>query len=323
MKKRFQKLKRNIIIAGILTVCGCLSGCAAQKTDTKDNSNRKEERSNLSEEEVTIHIPGLEKEYRFVFAADLHIIVENEEINSENLTEVRERAEGLFRSQEGISSAELWEKLPAILDSYHADAVLLGGDMIDFASAGNVECLKKGIDNIKTDTMYVRADHDYGKWYGRLDKAEIKKLHRQIDADEEVSLIEYPDLCIMGINNNTSQISSKALERIKEIFSLGKPVIIVAHVPFSPLEDTSLAEQSKQAWQDRVLLWGKDCLYEPDHNTQEFMDMLYAHDTPVKAVLSGHLHFSWDGVLTENTHQHVFGPAFEGKIGIVTVKGTE
>ena len=50
--------------------------------------------------------------------------------------------------------------------------------------------------------------------------------------------------------------------------------------------------------------------------------MIYAKDSPVKEIVSGHLHFTWDGDITESTRQHVFSPAFQ-KIGVITVKGAE
>ncbi len=63
------------------------------------------------------------------------------------------------------------------------------------------------------------------------------------------------------------------------------------------------------------------CNYNPDETTQELLDLIYAKDSPVKEIVCGHLHFSWDGSLTENTHQHV-SPAIGKTVGIITVKGS-
>ncbi|MBD5542612.1 MAG: hypothetical protein HDR00_15740 [Lachnospiraceae bacterium] len=71
------------------------------------------------------------------------------------------------------------------------------------------------------------------------------------------------------------------------------------------------------------MVWGEDCFYQPDADTKEFMDMVYAEDSPVKEILCGNLHFAWDGCITENTHEQAFSPAFEKKVGVVTVKGIE
>ena len=133
--------------------------------------------------------------------------------------------------------------------------------------------------------------------------------------------MEYDDICVLGIDNSTSQLPAEALEKIKEVFAIGKPIILVTHVPIDSKLDSSLAEQSKVVWQDRALLWGDGCTYEPDENTREFLDMVYATDSPVKLVLSGHLHFSWDGYITENTREHVFNPAYSNSIGIVKIHG--
>lgn len=76
----------------------------------------------------------------------------------------------------------------------------------------------------------------------------------------------------MGINMNTSQISDTALQQIEDAFRLNKPIVVVAHVPFDSVVDNDLANVSKEAWQDRVLLWGnkeEDC-YIPDENTGRF-----------------------------------------------------
>ena len=43
-----------------------------------------------------------------------------------------------------------------VLDDCKIDAILLGGDILDYASTFNIECLKNGLDQLKTLVMYVR-----------------------------------------------------------------------------------------------------------------------------------------------------------------------
>ena len=271
-------------------------------------------------ENVDVEIPGIEREYNFIFASDLHIVTENDEITDENRETVIGR-EAFFKTDSGMKSADLWKNLVEYMNKKSPDGVLLGGDMIDFASTSNVKVLKEGIDQLKVPYMYVRADHDYGKWYGKLEKKYVKELHATINEVSPGYVMEYDDICVLGIDNSTSQLPAEALEKIKEVFAIGKPIILVTHVPIDSKLDSSLAEQSKVVWQDRALLWGDGCTYEPDENTREFLDMVYATDSPVKLVLSGHLHFSWDGYITENTREHVFNPAYSNSIGIVKIHG--
>ena len=295
-----------------------------QDTGVSKDADRTEpdmEQTALEEEPVSVHILGLEHSYRFIFVSDLHVIVENEEISPEHLENVQARRES-FRTADGTYSAQLWEEMPEIFNAMDADAILLGGDMIDYASTANIGAMKEGIEKLGAPVLYVRAVHVYNPYNcDGLDKKDMKKLHQSIDGYEGISLIEYDDLCIVGINDSTKQITKKQLKRFKEIVALGKPIILLTHVPLESKVDTSLSEESKKVWQDRALLWGEGAYYEPNKNTQAFLDMVYADDSPVKAVVCGHLHFSWEGKLTENCFQHVFQEMYSGRYGMITVDG--
>lgn len=274
----------------------------------------------LDKEELTVVIPGLRKEYNFIFISDLHIIVESDEIASENLEIVSQRMEKDTLCL-GRPASELWKQLAEALDKCNVDAVLLGGDMLDFASTSNISCLKSGLDKIETPVIYVRADHDYAPiWCDGLTAEDAVRLQKEIDGYDEIAFLEFEELCVVGINNSTGNISASAVQRIKEIIDLQKPIILLTHVPLDSVLDKGLAQKSLDGW-GNVLLWGAECNYVPDGNTRELLDMVYEENSLIKEVVCGHLHFSWDGYLTEFSHEHVFSPANEGKIGIIRVRG--
>ena len=123
---------------------------------------------------------------------------------------------------------------------------------------------------------------------------------------------------------------SEGLEKIKEAANTGKPLILLTHVPIQPLGDDSLSDMSKEVYQDRALIWGRNpnlTHYFPTEDTPngiatgELLDMIYAEDSPFTEVLCGHMHFTWDGQLTEKVHQHVFSAAFDRHMGIITISG--
>lgn len=77
----------------------------------------------------------------------------------------------------------------------------------------------------------------------------------------------------------------------------------------------------QQGYGDRIIhLWGTDCFYSPDEVTQQFLDMVFAEDSPVVAVIGAHLHFVYDDQLTEKIPQYVFDASFKGTVGVLTVK---
>ena len=329
-------IKLTVITLLILLLCGCGNSVSdfTRMTNTEnseqslgnisiDNSNTDLAKEwadlGISTEEIYIDISGLKKEYTFLWLSDLHIITENDEIAAEDSETVKARRES-FKNAADMYSDEFWLSLSETLDDCRADAIFMGGDMIDHAANANIACLKKGLDSLDTPYLYVRADHDYAPYYCAVkDEAAVAGLHAEIDGYKEISLVEFEDLCLVGINDSTRQISVTALQEMKAICAKGKPIILITHVPLNSLCDTSLQEESKTVWDDRALVWGENCTYIPDGTTQEFMDLIYAEDSPIKEVLAGHLHFSWDGKLTNNIGEHVFPPSYLGNIGIVKV----
>lgn len=273
----------------------------------------------LKKEKISVYIPEIKRKYKFIFMSDLHILVENDEISPEWADEVHTRRE-LFRTENGMYSAELWNEMPDLLNSWGADAVLLGGDMVDYASGANIKCLKNGIQKIKAPVMYVRADHDLYPYYCKKEVSKkAKRLHKSIDGNKGIFLKEFEDLCLVGINHSTNQISKRQLKKFKKILALGKPVILLTHVPLDSTVDDSLSEASRRMWQNRALVWGKECEYKPNKYTKEFLKLVYAKKSQVKVALGGHLHFTWDGMLSKKGRQHVFSPMYLGYVGIVTV----
>ena len=74
-------LKKIIFILLTLTLIGC------GKKDTVSVF----EASNIQTEEIQLVLPEITKDYRFLYIADLHIIVENDEVSEENVKKKKVR----------------------------------------------------------------------------------------------------------------------------------------------------------------------------------------------------------------------------------------
>ena len=310
---KWEKLKQLNILICLLSAL-LLAGCGGQQADGKVDL------PDYQEEYVNVKIPGLTENYTFLLVADLHIVEGMGDVSEDKLQEVQLRKMA-FVNDKGVSSEDQWKELPDTLNSVKADGILFGGDMIDYASTANIEMLGEGLKQLESPFMYVRADHDYGTWYGSLSDEEVRGMQEELDHTPSVIKWEYDQFIILGIDNNTSQISAEMLEEIKSIFAIGKPIILLTHVPFNSLVDDSLDAQSKAAWGDRNLTWGDNCYYVADANTREFMDLIFDENSPVVEILSGHLHFTWDGYINDKVHQHVFSAAYQDAIGVVTITG--
>lgn len=307
-----------IVIVAIFAIVGIGLFYSSASRDVSNEVPR-----DISVDMKKLQIPGLEKTYRFAFVNDVHIVSAQDMENPANDTEtLRQRYEQF--TMDDRSSTDTWNLIYSQLDQMDCDAVLFNGDMLDFYSESNFSILKDGLNSIQTPYFYLRADHDVMPfWCEELDEALIEDAQMQFDQNPAVPVLDYGELIVMGINMNTSQISEKALEQIEEIFQRNVPIVIVAHVPFDSIANDDLAVASKEVWGNRILLWGNkegDC-YVPDDNTGRFLDLLYADDSPVVAVVGAHLHFAHESMLTNQIPEYVFDASYKGTIGLLEISG--
>ena len=272
-------------------------------------------------ESVHVTIPGMLGERKLAYLSDLHIIsmIENlSDIDKEKLS-IRQK----WASNGDVISKDQWPEWVEYLNAGDFDYVLFGADMIDFASEDTIHAFKGGLKNLKKPYMYVRADHDYLPYQGSgLTDRDGMELQKTVCEYADAFTKDFGDFILFGWNNSTSRMTEAGITKWREVLATGKPVIVLTHVPIEPLSDDSLATISKNLFRGEELLWGLNTnYYEPDDYTREFLCDIYGEGSPVKEILCGHLHYTWDGFVSPTVHQHVFSPAFQGYIGIIEISG--
>lgn len=281
------------------------------------------EQIGLSVDNIEIDLPNVNDTYEILFVNDMHIVELDGSLPESELENIKTRQEVMFQSSTGMRSSEVWKQLCSVLDEFAADHIIFGGDIVDFTSESNLQVLQEGLSQISTPYTYLRADHDLGTWYsnGALNEQNAIKMHAEISNYEDVYILEYPEVYVIGWNNSTSQLTNSALHKILSIWENGKPIVLATHVPINSIVDSSLAEaSSKVDPKGRIKLWGEGCLYQPRESTSSFMGMIYDENSPVKAVFSGHLHFKHTVQLTNQITEYVLAPAFAGNIAKITIK---
>ncbi len=304
MKRFFAFLTLAALTLLVLTSCG---GAGAL------------ERKGYNVKTVNVKIDGAAKT-KILYVADYHICIPDGEVAESDLETVKQRSGGLFMNSKGEKSADRWEKFAKDLDAYGADLIVFGGDMADFSSEANLDCLKKGLDLLETPYMYIRADHDSEPYYlNGTTKETCRERHNALCPNDAVMSVEFDGFTVVGINYSTSQMTKEGLDEFKRIAATGKPILLMTHVPLESRVDFSLSTKSLENWGNRELFWGAGSYYKPNATTTEFLDIVFAADSPVKEVFAGHLHFDWDGMISETVHQHVFDAAYYDNIGEITV----
>lgn len=308
------------LLMGVL--CACFSKSTIKEQQPSESPQQEfQQTSNFSWVEKEINIQGLSSQYKLIVVNDQHIIVPDGDYIVDKTEEINQRV-ALFSDSNGKTSAETWPEIVDAINAEKPDGVILNGDMLDFFSSANLNCLMTELKRIEAPVLYNRADHDMGIWYcnDTLTEEEVQKKEKESWKMEDVMVQDFDEFLVVGINNNTSQLSEGGLKKLKELWKEDKPIILSVHVPLKSRVNDSLSDASKQVWQDRALLWGTDCFYNPNEVTQQFLDMVFEEESPVVAVIGAHLHFSYDDQLNEKIPQYVFDASFNGTIGVVTVQ---
>ena len=269
-------------------------------------------------DEVNIEV-GLEKPVRLIVINDLHLQINNDEIAADSKEFMANRVKEF--STGGLSTEKRWKKLPKLINAVDADYVLFAGDMLDFNSEATVSALKEGMDKLDKPFMYVRADHDMEcYWQEKVSHEAADERQNSISDNGGLLVKDLGEIIIMGVNFTQNNISLETLEKIKEVMKMGKPVVVLTHIPIGQWQGTELKEYSEEVRGERRLYWAPGADKEPNAETAAYINMIYADDSPVVAVLAGHLHAKWEGQVSPNAIEHIFAPCFMNNVGIVNIR---
>ncbi len=301
-----------------------MGGFEDEKEDgNNDGSDKTEETSNakVNEEHTTVTIPGLKNKYKIAWVSDLHMIADGTDY-------VDQARYDMFKTPDGVYSAEYLNSIIDHLNNGNFDAVIFGGDMIDYYSTKNYETLRAGLAKLNMPWFYIYGSEDHDKYTGRTNDSVAGDLSSDSAAGSG-DIIDLGELKIVGLNNSSNaKIGSSDLNSVaNNIQNAGKPVLLATHVPFaSKINNDSLKNSISNAHNGQAYYWtdgSSNWELSDNQAMQSFLnDNIYNDDTNVKGVFAGHVHtLSNDTKLTDNINQHIFKGSFGGSIGVIDVVG--
>ena len=163
MKKKIIGIVSLCILG--MGMCACYSReNAVQKTELEEQTPDSPQKTNIDFVNKEIDIPDLSKQYKLIIVNDQHVIVANGDYVADKSEEINQRI-ALFSDADGKTSSETWPEIVDAINVEKPDGVILNGDMVDFFSEANLNCLMDGVKRIDAPVMYNRVDHDLGIWY--------------------------------------------------------------------------------------------------------------------------------------------------------------
>lgn len=314
MARNFTIIRKKAMLAGMAALwLSMAASCGNTQTIWEKHVN-----------EETILIEGIEEEYTLLFVTDTHIVIPDQEATEQQAENEAQRVQ-MFVNAEGISSAEQFADWVQYANEIQADAVLLGGDIIDTPSDANVKWLEEQLSQLNMPYLYVNGNHDwtypweYMTEVGR--ETYLPLLEPFMQGNTEIQALELGELMIVGIDDSTNQVSSGVLPEYERVLEQGKPTIVMCHVPFMT---QSALSRAREVWGSPVVIGGGNYggIY-PNDDSAQFLELTTGTESPVVLMLAGHVHFYDRDVIEEGKGllQLIGGAGYEGNAILLHIVG--
>ena len=267
---------------------------------------------------------GLEKPVRILHVTDTHLALadENDDERKHDLSD---------RLNNPDKEKFLYEQIEYAKNN--CDLLVHTGDLIDFVSHATVE---KAREILKNDNIFfIAGNHDYSQYVGEAweDNAYRMNSYMQMGYGLGVPMFFNSRIVegvnIVGIDNSYYLFAGWQLWRLKKEVEKGLPLVLAFHDPI--FEQSLYDYHMERVPNECTYLVGCDeehllhysefraVQQRPDESTLQMIDYIKSEPL-IKAVLTGHLHFSFESYLTDKLVQFVTGPAYDGYAREVTLE---
>ena len=256
---------------------------------------------------------GAKKPFRVVHISDTHLTYADMR-DGERKVALSERRSQYFKEAEDTLA------LAAETAKRYNAPILHTGDLSDFVSLANLERVKQYVE--ETDLFIAAGNHEFSLYVGEAKEdaayrnQSLAKVQAVYHNDIRSSSRVIGGVNFVALDNGYYQFDEGELAFLKKEVEKGLPTVLMMH---TPLYEPSLYEKALDtkkrgaAYLIDVPYERMERDYDPRHFTQKadaltHEAMEYISSEPqIKAILSGHLHFNFEGKVADRIPQVVTG----------------
>ncbi|MBR5868745.1 MAG: metallophosphoesterase [Clostridia bacterium] len=269
-------------------------------------------------EDITIHIPGLTRDYLFYHTSDAHIAWADPEDTQADRDLAEKHAHKWNLS--GIFPRDAFDEALRMAKEDHADGIFLCGDICDYFTPSIVSYVEKRLASCGTEPLFVSGNHEGNSYLEVIPDIRIHYAdYAHMMHDSPAFWVrDFGEFLVVALDDSDKKVQPEQLDALKRLCQDGRPILLLTHIPVYTREmEAPLKEK-----------WGEDaCDYfvigygEDEAQTPEFCRLLRDPKTPIVAVFAGHIHLSHKSELAPGRMQYTSAPTFDGKVRRITLTG--
>lgn len=236
-----------------------------------------------------IIIDGVGSEHRFIHISDTHVSCFDELSTAEEKAKAEKQEAAWqpvkrdfarhfgdrFDAEHDIPSTEAFEKLITYAAKQNPEALLMSGDIVDYIHPAGLRFVKKALDDADLRYLFANGNHEGGF----ETHPELKCLNNDC---EDIAAYYGEGFVIAALDNSAKTVNDRQLLQLKTLLEQKTPTVLLMHTPIS----TKYNREDMRCFGEYFLM--NDTT--DDNNAKQFISMLISPDSPVKAILCGHVH---------------------------------
>lgn len=273
----------------------------------------------LSLDTTLLRIPEAGRPFSIFQITDMHLCACDE--RNSNLVGFMKERHVAFGGHVFETAARLVHRA----NELKADFSVLTGDILDVSTQANLEQGYKVFESFSMPWTYVFGNHEWWLADPQDRTAWWLKFPKQKEKSFEWDTLKLHNVNLVFLDNTNYQINDYQYTMTKQLAETGEPCLLFFHIPVSL---NSLRPDTLKIWKDPLLMgdpdWGKESrlrwgnIAEDLPSTKAFLELL-RNKSNLRAIFSGHLHFSHSDEYRKNCHQHVTKAGYLGGARVIQV----
>ncbi|MFD2334093.1 metallophosphoesterase family protein [Cohnella sp. GCM10020058] len=276
-----------------------------------------------SDRQTIIRIEGLAAPVTLLHVTDSHM-------NASDLTDgIETLAESIrLYNFDALDTQTRFDRALAYAKDLQVDGVVLTGDIVNGATAGNLAFLEKRLSDLQAPYLYTPGNHDWeypGLPWGEETRAEqYAKFASFTAGDPTFRAIEIGGVLLVAVDNSTYQISEAQLAAFERALSRGLPTVLFMHIP---IYIPSLLPDVVRVWGSPIMMaaqgWDADLRRQwqvepPGEATLAFYELLLNNpEENLIGIFCGHVHFAHEDAFGQGSRQYVTAAGFDGGYRVI------